>query len=371
MNNLAITEAKTTTIKMLTGILTPDIGKVNINGYDIVDNPNEAKREFAFVSDDPDMFLKLKGIEYLKFVGKIYNVNEIDLKEAIFKYSELFEMQDVLNDRIESYSHGMRQKIFVIGALIHNPKIWILDEPLTGLDPKSSHTLKQMMREHADRGNIVLFSTHVLEVAEKLCDHLFIINKGKLIYDGLMVDLKKTKDNSFEMVVQVTGKVRGKIEVSMETSKEEMETLSKELENVKIYQFKNSDLDSQHKIILTYADLGINTNVNVVIQNSAGNIANNENFVKWSWENSYLTIQFVDFQSNIIGNQNLTDTWRIKYLLNGNIKQNIKSQTKQYTITLNGDNVFQNNYSVIYDGTKVYVNHNSNNYSDKTLQLIV
>lgn len=191
---------KTTTLKMLTGILTPDEGSISINGYDIVDNPNEAKREFAFVSDDPDMFLKLKGIEYLKFVGKIYDVNEIDLKEAIFKYSELFDMQNVLNDRIESYSHGMRQKIFVIGALIHNPKIWILDEPLTGLDPKSSHTLKQMMKEHANKGNIVLFSTHVLEVAEKLCDHLFIINQGKLIYDGLIEDLKKTKDHSLEEI---------------------------------------------------------------------------------------------------------------------------------------------------------------------------
>lgn len=191
---------KTTTLKMITGILTPDEGSININGYDIVKNPNEAKNEFAFVSDDPDMFLKLKGIEYLKFIGKIYKVDELNLKEAIFKYSELFDMNDVLNDRIESYSHGMRQKINIIGALIHNPKIWILDEPLTGLDPKSSHTLKQMMREHADNGNIVLFSTHVLEVAEKVCDHLFIINKGNLIYDGAMMDLKNKKDNSLEEI---------------------------------------------------------------------------------------------------------------------------------------------------------------------------
>ena len=191
---------KTTTLKMLTGILTPDEGRININGYDIVNDANQAKKEFAFVSDNPDMFLKLKGVEYLKFIGKVYSVNELDLKERIFKYSKLFEMNDVLNDRIESYSHGMRQKINVIGALIHNPKIWILDEPLTGLDPKSSHTLKQMMREHADNGNIVLFSTHVLEVAEKICDHVFIINKGKIIFDGELKNLKDKKDDSLEEI---------------------------------------------------------------------------------------------------------------------------------------------------------------------------
>ena len=187
-----------TTLKMLTGILTPDEGSISINGYDIVANPNDAKNEFAFVSDNPDLFLKLKGIEYLRFLGKVYRINEIHLKERIFKYSKLFEMSDVLNDRIESYSHGMRQKINIIGALIHNPKIWILDEPLTGLDPKSSHTLKEMMREHADNGNIVLFSTHVLEVAEKVCDHVFIINKGNLIFNGELDALKNTKDASLE-----------------------------------------------------------------------------------------------------------------------------------------------------------------------------
>lgn len=191
---------KTTTLKMLTGILTPNQGCISINGHDIVKNPNEAKKEFAFVSDNPDMFLKLKGIEYLNFIGKIFRIEEFDLKERIYKYSKLFEMEKVLNDRIESYSHGMRQKINIIGALIHNPKIWILDEPLTGLDPKSSHTLKQMMREHADNGNIVLFSTHVLEVAEKVCDHVFIINQGKIIFDGKLKDLKNKKDNSLEEI---------------------------------------------------------------------------------------------------------------------------------------------------------------------------
>ena len=191
---------KTTTLKMLTGILTPDKGRVLINEYDIFKNPIEAKKQFAFVSDDPDVFLKLKGMEYLNFIGKVYGVDELTLKKNVFKYAKLFEMEDALGDKIESYSHGMRQKINLIGALVHEPKIWILDEPLTGLDPKSSFTLKQMMREHADNGNIVLFSTHVLEVAEKVCDHVFIINKGKIIFNGEMGELKNKKDESLEKI---------------------------------------------------------------------------------------------------------------------------------------------------------------------------
>ena len=187
---------KTTTLKMLTGILAPSNGNITINDYDIVKQPIEAKSQFSFVSDDPDMFLKLKGIEFLKFIGKIYKVDELTLKQNIFKYAELFEMADVLNDKIESYSHGMRQKINVIGALIHSPKIWILDEPLTGLDPKASYTLKQMMREHADNGNCVIFSTHVLEVAEKVCDSIAIIKGGKLLYIGKIDDIKKEMKNN-------------------------------------------------------------------------------------------------------------------------------------------------------------------------------
>ena len=191
---------KTTTLKMLTGVLAPNKGTITINGFNINEQPIEAKKQFAFVSDDPDMFLKLKGIEFLRFVGKIYGVEELQLKQNIFKYAKLFEMETALEDQIESYSHGMRQKINIIAALIHEPKIWILDEPMTGLDPKSSFTLKQMMRDHADAGNIVLFSTHVLEVAEKVCDHVFIINKGKIIYDGAMESLKENKDESLENI---------------------------------------------------------------------------------------------------------------------------------------------------------------------------
>ena len=191
---------KTTTLKMITGVLKPDFGSITINGVDIVKEPTIAKTQFGFVSDNPDMFLKLKGIEYLNFVGTVYEVEHSKLRSNIIKYSKLFEMNEVLNNKIESYSHGMRQKIAIIGALIHEPKVWLLDEPLTGLDPKSSFTLKEMMREHASKGNVVLFSTHVLEVAEKLCDKVAIISKGKLLFNGTIEEMrnKSDKDESLE-----------------------------------------------------------------------------------------------------------------------------------------------------------------------------
>ena len=130
----------------------------------------------------------------------MYDVDTNTLRKNIVKYSKLFEMNEVLNNKIESYSHGMRQKIAIIGALIHEPKIWILDEPLTGLDPKSSFTLKEMMKEHASKGNIVLFSTHVLEVAEKLCDRVAIIAKGKLLFNGTIDEMRTRsgEDESLE-----------------------------------------------------------------------------------------------------------------------------------------------------------------------------
>ena len=191
---------KTTTLKMITGILKLDEGSITINGIDIVKDPILAKRQFGFVGDNPDAFLKLKGIEYLEFIGAVYEVKGQRLKENIAKYSKLFGMDDVLNNKIESYSHGMRQKIILIGTLIHEPKIWILDEPLTGLDPKSSFTLKEMMREHANKGNVVLFSTHVLEVAEKVCDKVAVIAKGKLLFNGTINEMKEKvgEDDSLE-----------------------------------------------------------------------------------------------------------------------------------------------------------------------------
>ncbi len=190
---------KTTTIKMMTGILSPDTGSILLNGIDIVKDPIEAKRQFGLVTDNPDIFLRLKGIEYLNFMADIYNVSAQDRRERIQRLAETFEMSNALNDKILSYSHGMRQKIVVLGVLVHNPAIWILDEPLTGLDPQSAFALKEMMRKHAEDGKTVFFSTHVLEVAEKLCHKVAIIDKGKIFYFGTLENLKKDyPDKSLE-----------------------------------------------------------------------------------------------------------------------------------------------------------------------------
>ncbi|NLP46911.1 MAG: ABC transporter ATP-binding protein [Epulopiscium sp.] len=182
---------KTTTIKMITGILKPDQGTILINGKDIQKEPLEAKRLFGFVPDDPNTFLRLKGIEYLNFMADVYDVDTIVRQERIQNLSERFDMRSALHDQIQSYSHGMRQKIMVMGVLIHEPPVWILDEPMTGLDPRSSFVLKEMMREHADENKTVFFSTHVLEVAEKVCDRVAIINKGKILFCGNMEEMRK------------------------------------------------------------------------------------------------------------------------------------------------------------------------------------
>ena len=181
---------KTTTLKMITGVFEPTEGEITINGFNIIKNPVEAKQQFGFVPDSPDMFLRLKGIEYLNFIGDIYDVSNEERQRLIADMAERFDMKTALNDRINSYSHGMRQKIVIMGALLHKPSVWLLDEPLTGLDPKAAFELKEMMREHANAGNSVLFSTHVLEVAEKLCDKIAIINKGSIVYQGTLEDLK-------------------------------------------------------------------------------------------------------------------------------------------------------------------------------------
>ena len=182
---------KTTTIKLITGILTPDEGDIRIEGYSIVKDPIKAKKQFGFVPDNPDMFLRLKGIEYLNLIADIYEMSTEERTSKIEELANMFEIYDVLNNPMQSYSHGMRQKIIIISVLMHNPKEWILDEPMTGLDPKSSFQLKELMREHARKGNTVFFSTHVLEVAEKLCDRIGIINKGKLVFVGTYQEMKE------------------------------------------------------------------------------------------------------------------------------------------------------------------------------------
>ena len=182
---------KTTTIKMLTGIIRPDSGSVKINGFDMAEKPLECKKIIGYISDNPDMFVKLTGYEFINFMADVYGVPENVRAERIDYFAEQFGMEkSVFSQRMTGYSHGMRQKTMIIATLVHDPKVWILDEPMVGLDPQSAFNLKRMMREHADKGNTVLFSTHVLEIAEKVCDRIMIIDCGKIIYKGTMEALK-------------------------------------------------------------------------------------------------------------------------------------------------------------------------------------
>lgn len=183
---------KSTTIKAITGVIKPTKGTILINGLDIAKDAKKAKMQFGYVSDSPDHFLRLTGVEYLNFMADIYDAPAEGRAAFIEDYAKRFGIYDSLGNTILSYSHGMRQKLMIMGALIHSPSVWILDEPLTGLDPQSAFELKQMMREHVEKGNSVFFSTHVLEVAEKLCDEICIIKHGELLYHGTLDDLKAT-----------------------------------------------------------------------------------------------------------------------------------------------------------------------------------
>ncbi len=198
---------KTTTIKMMTGILDIDEGDILVDGKSIVENPIEAKKQIGFVSDNPDMFLKLKGIEYLNFIADIYEIKKEIRDKRIVELTKEFGIYEVLNDKIQSYSHGMRQKIIIVSVLLHNPKNWILDEPLTGLDPEAAFHLKNKMKQHAKDNNAVFFSTHILEIAEKLCDKIGIIHHGKLIFVGTQEEMrKKVKENASleELFMEIT-----------------------------------------------------------------------------------------------------------------------------------------------------------------------
>ena len=181
---------KSTTLKMITGLTDISQGEIFINDISISKFPVAAKKEFGYVMDSPDSFLRLKGIEFLTYIGKIFKVDAETLKNRINEYSKRLEIYDL----IDSYSHGMRQKIMIVSALIHDPQTWILDEPLTGLDPQSQHIVKELMKEHAQKGKSVLFSTHVLETAERLCDRIGIINKGNLLFCGTMKELQSHSD---------------------------------------------------------------------------------------------------------------------------------------------------------------------------------
>lgn len=189
---------KTTAIRLMTGILTPDEGMVTVGGHDIRREPLEAKRLIGFVPDSHEMYDRLTGVEYLNFMADMYGVDAAARKAAMARYLPLYGLEKAAGDQIRTYSRGMRQKLTVIGALLHNPSIWVLDEPMVGLDPLASHLLKEEMRSRAAAGATVFFSTHVLEVAEKLCDEVGIINHGRLIACGTLDELRGGQDESLE-----------------------------------------------------------------------------------------------------------------------------------------------------------------------------
>ncbi len=189
---------KTTTLKAIAGILPFDSGDIEIDGVSIRQNPLECKRKIAYIPDNPDIYEYMTGIKYLNFIADIFGVSSEVRQQRIRKYADLFELTADLGQSISSYSHGMKQKLVIISAWLHEPKLIIMDEPFVGLDPKASHLLKQMMREFCDNGGAIFFSTHVLEVAEKLCDKIAIIKKGELIREGTMEEVKG--DTSLEDV---------------------------------------------------------------------------------------------------------------------------------------------------------------------------
>lgn len=189
---------KTTTIKCLIGILSFEKGEILIDGLSIRDKPIECKRKIAYIPDNPDLYNYMSGIDYLNFIGDVFNVANEERIKRIDKYAGIFELTDSLANPISSYSHGMRQKLAIIAAWLHEPDLIVMDEPFVGLDPKASHDLKMMMREFCDRGGSIFFSTHVLEVAEKLCDKVAIIKQGQLIKSGTMEEVKG--DSSLESV---------------------------------------------------------------------------------------------------------------------------------------------------------------------------
>jgi len=189
---------KTTTLKAVAGILQFDEGEIKIGGVSVKTDPLACKKMLAYIPDNPDIYEFMTGIKYLNFIADIFGVGAKEREERIRKYADLFELTNDLAEPVSAYSHGMKQKLAIISAWLHEPKLIIMDEPFVGLDPKAAHILKGMMREFCDRGNAIFFSTHVLEVAEKLCDKVAIIKGGKLIRSGTMEEVRG--DDSLEEV---------------------------------------------------------------------------------------------------------------------------------------------------------------------------
>ena len=187
---------KSTTIRAVVGVLDFTEGEIYIDGHSVKDEPIECKRITAYIPDNPDLYENLTGIQYLNFVADVFDIDTVRREENIKKYADMFEITDSLGDQIGSYSHGMKQKVAIISALIHEPRLMVLDEPFVGLDPKASFTLKEIMRDMCGRGAAIFFSTHVLDVAEKLCNKVAIIRQGRIIAAGPMEEL--TEGHSLE-----------------------------------------------------------------------------------------------------------------------------------------------------------------------------
>ncbi|MDS0527556.1 ABC transporter ATP-binding protein [Clostridium sp. SHJSY1] len=206
---------KSTTINMLIGTIDMTEGSININGLSVEENSIDIKKQIGYVSDDENKFLKLKAIEYLNFVADMYGISEEERKERILSLSVRFNIQNDLNTVMDKFSKGMKQKIMIISSLIHKPKVWILDEPFTGLDPTTSYELKTFMREYANKGNIVILSSHILEIVENLCDKVLLIKKGKTLYYGDMQELKEKYSSKHTLE-----------EIYMEVFRDEKEVIS-------------------------------------------------------------------------------------------------------------------------------------------------
>ena len=187
---------KSTTIRAVVGVLDFTEGEIYIGGHSVKDEPMECKKITAYIPDNPDLYENLTGIQYLNFIADVFDIGAAEREERIKKYADTFEITDALGDQIGSYSHGMKQKVAIISALIHDPKLLVLDEPFVGLDPKATFTLKEIMHDMCSRGTAVFFSTHVLDVAEKLCNKVAIIKKGRIIASGTMEEL--TEGQSLE-----------------------------------------------------------------------------------------------------------------------------------------------------------------------------
>ncbi len=198
---------KTTTIKMIVGLLQPTSGSIHIDNIDVLTSPVEAKMKMGYVADEPLVMEKITGVQYLNMISDVFLVPPKTRAERASKLLQNFKLSDAVKDPVSTYSHGMRQKLSLVAALIHNPDLWILDEPIVGLDPESAFVLKQMMRNHVKAGNTVFFSTHVMEVAEKICGRIGIINKGKLEFVGTVEELRKLSGRGSleELFLEVTG----------------------------------------------------------------------------------------------------------------------------------------------------------------------